>query len=86
MESFDKQRVIEFDGPAAYRFVVQGRLAESILERLGDLEVESANGEGRDRVTTLSGSVRDQAELSGILNSLYDLHLSVLQVVKIHEN
>ena len=31
-------------------------------------------------VTTLIGRLRDQAELSGLLNKLYDLHLSILKV------
>ena len=31
-------------------------------------------------VTTLIGLLKDQAELSGVLNSLYDLHLSILKV------
>jgi hypothetical protein len=28
----------------------------------------------------LNGRLRDQAELSGVLNSLYNLHLSILKV------
>jgi hypothetical protein len=31
-------------------------------------------------VTTLSGRVRDQAELTGVLNTLYELHLPILSV------
>jgi hypothetical protein len=31
-------------------------------------------------VTTLIGRVRDQAELSGVLNTLYELHLPILSV------
>jgi hypothetical protein len=31
-------------------------------------------------VTTLVGRLRDQAELSGVLNSLYGLHRSILKV------
>jgi hypothetical protein len=31
-------------------------------------------------VTTLTGRLSDQAELSGVLNSLYNLHLSILKV------
>ncbi len=31
-------------------------------------------------VTELVGKVRDQAELAGLLNSLYELHLSILKV------
>ena len=31
-------------------------------------------------MTTLVGRVRDQAELAGLLNNLYDLHLPILGV------
>jgi hypothetical protein len=31
-------------------------------------------------VTTLIGRLRDQGELSGVLNNLYDLHLPILSV------
>jgi hypothetical protein len=31
-------------------------------------------------VTTLTGRLKDQAELSGVLNSLYELHLPILAV------
>ena len=36
-------------------------------------------------VTTLDGRLRDQAELSGVLNSLYDLHLPILKVEDVNE-
>jgi len=71
---------IEFGGPADYRIVVKGRLAETTVERLGDMKIASAEGEKRETVTTLVGHVRDQAELSGILNTLYEMHLSVLTI------
>jgi hypothetical protein len=31
-------------------------------------------------MTTLVGRLKDQAELSGVLNSLYDLRMSILKV------
>jgi hypothetical protein len=31
-------------------------------------------------VTTLVGKLRDQAQLSGVLNTLYELHLPILLV------
>ena len=31
-------------------------------------------------VTELSGKVRDQAKLAGLLNNLYDLHLTLVSV------
>jgi len=35
--------------------------------------------------TTLIGPVRDQAQLNGVLEALYGLHLSILSVEKVHE-
>ncbi len=32
------------------------------------------------QVTTLTGPVRDQAELFGILNTIYELHLPLLRL------
>jgi hypothetical protein len=37
-------------------------------------------------VTTLEGRVRDQAELTGVINSLYELHLPILSVQNLTEN
>ena len=37
-------------------------------------------------VTELFGKVRDQAALVGLLNSLYELHLTLLSVEYISEN
>ena len=34
--------------------------------------------------TTLIGKMSDQAQLSGLLNSLYELHMSVLSVEKLN--
>jgi hypothetical protein len=34
-------------------------------------------------VSTLEGELRDQAALTGVLNSLYELHLPVLSVERI---
>lgn len=37
-------------------------------------------------VTTLIGKMSDQAQLSGLLNSLHELHMSVLSVEKLNTN
>jgi hypothetical protein len=44
------------------------------------MRIVSAEGEGREAVTVLVGPVRDQAELSGIMNTLYGMHLSILAI------
>lgn len=71
---------LRFEGPAVYRIVVQGRLEERMSDRLGGMRIEVA-GEGEKTAgTTLVGQLRDQAELSGVLNTLYELHLPILAV------
>ena len=66
--------------PATYRICVQGELAASWSERLGGLQITTHRRQDQTLVTTLVGVVRDQAELIGIVNSLYDLHLPLLSV------
>ena len=66
--------------PATYRIEVEGQLAESWSNRMAGMKVTSQKRADQSYVTTLIGRLRDQAELSGVLNSLYDLHLSILKV------
>ena len=72
-----------FDGPAVYRIVVQGHVEESMSGRLGGMRIAVTSVEDGAAVTRLVGRVRDQAELNGVLNTLYDLHLPVLSVEKL---
>ena len=67
--------------PAGYRIQVQGYLDGTWSDRLGGLTIvvnsEPINGA---RATTLSGRLRDQTDLIGVLNTLHDLHLPLLSV------
>jgi len=69
-----------FDKPGKYHIRVQGFLDESWSERLGGLRITAGSLEDQGPITTLVGQVRDQAELAGVLNSLYELHLTLLSV------
>ena len=66
--------------PATYRIEVEGHLTESWSDRLAGMRITSRTRLDQTTVTTLVGRLRDQAELSGVLNSLYDLHLSIQKV------
>ena len=66
--------------PANYRIEVAGHLAESRSDRLAGMRITTRKKSDQATVTTLDGRLRDQAELSGVLNRLYDLHLSILKV------
>lgn len=68
---------LRMDALADYRICVQGCLDESWSERMGGLEVQTTL---ETAITTLTGSLPDQAALSGVLNTLYDLQLPVVSV------
>ena len=81
MTQADIRKSFPFDRPGNYRIRVLGFLAENWSERLCGFRIKRCklkHPEGP--VTELVGKVRDQAELSGLLNSLYELHLTLLSV------
>ena len=69
-----------FSAPGYYRIEVQGRFSQDWLDRFGAMLVDEYTQEADDDVTVLQGRVSDQAQLSGILNTLYELHLPLLAV------
>jgi hypothetical protein len=72
--------------PATYRIKVEGYLEKSMSDRLGGLLISNHQKEDQIMVTTLVGRVRDQAELTGVLNSLYELHFPILSVENLPEH
>ena len=65
--------------PNTYRIDVQGDLAPW-EGRLGGLQMSSRHDRQYGEVTSLSGPIQDQAELFGILNTIYELHLPLLRL------
>ena len=77
----------EFDGkhlklwtPATYRIQVEGVLEEIWADSLAGMRISTRKRADQSTVTTLTGRLKDQAELSGVLNGLYELHLPILSV------
>ena len=68
------------DKPGTYRIEVQGQLEASWSDRLGGMHITTDSSGKQCTMTTLEGRLRDQAALMGVLNSLYELHLSILSV------
>ena len=71
---------LKLDTPATYRIRVQGRLDKSWTDRLAGMSITTDPASDKPPVTTLVGHLADQAALSGILNTLYELHLPLLLV------
>ena len=70
----------EQKGFSCYRITVEGRLSDAWSERLGGLRIVTRCRKNEKPLTILSGLVRDQAALFGVLNSLYELQLKILSV------
>ena len=78
--SIQPRKPIPFDCPALYQISVQGRIDPTSSDLLGGMTISQAAGDHTGPVTTLEGKLSDQAALAGVLNTLYELHLSLLLV------
>jgi len=75
----------EFGGPAIYRIVVQGAVSENWRRRLGGMEVTASSPESDAPRTILQGRLLDQAALHGLLETLYALHLPIVEVSRVDD-
>ena len=80
MPKSENRKDSTFARPGNYRIRVQGYLDENWSERLAGLTITSGKRGDQKPVTALFGQVRDQSELTGVLNTLYELHLTLLSV------
>jgi hypothetical protein len=84
MPQLEKRKRYTFDRPGKYRIRVEGFIDESWSERLGGMRITTSSGEDQKTVTTIEGQIVDQSALAGVLNTLYELHLSLLSVEHIN--
>ena len=80
MTSQYKNLDCNFTKAAVYKIVVKGSIDEELSERLLGLQVNIEEKDGQKQITSLIGKIRDQAALSGILNTLYEMHIAVISV------
>ena len=71
---------LDIKSPAIYRIRVQGNLDLKWSDSLSGLQVTVNNKDGLAPESLLVGKIADQAALSGVLNTLYDLNFPVLSV------
>ena len=80
MPKSETRKSYAFDKSGNYRIRVKGFLDQSWSERLGGMYITKSDRGEQKSVATLVGLMRDQAELAGVLNTLYELHLTLLSV------
>ena len=76
---------LKLETPSTYRIRVQGRLDSTWSTRLGGMVITSEPIADKPAVTILEGHLPDQAALSGVLNTLYEMHLPLLSVENLDE-
>jgi hypothetical protein len=69
-----------FDKPGKYSIQVEGFVDASRSEMLAGMRITNHMRENRRHVSELIGTLRDQAALAGVLNTLYEMHLTLLSV------
>ena len=71
--------------PATYRICVKGHIASDWDDRFGGMVLTRETTTEDLKTTILMGHLPDQAALSGLLNTIYELHLPLLKVECIDE-
>ena len=74
-------RSLGMDQPAMYRIKVQGRLDEDWSDWFSGMSVTVECQKDGPTITTLTGTVPDQAALHGLINRIRDLGLPLLEVL-----
>ncbi len=80
MPQSEERKSYSFDRPGNYRIRVEGFIDKSWSERLGGMRITTSSEEDQKALTTLEGRMVDQSALAGVLNTLYELHVSLLSV------
>jgi hypothetical protein len=71
------------DARCRYRILIRGALDASWSDRLGGMTISGANLAGGAPTTTLIGELADQSSLVGVLNTLHDLGIPLIEVKRV---
>jgi hypothetical protein len=78
MDHMDER--LSLDQPATYRIQVQGHVGEDWTDWFDGLAVTVDKQNGSPSITTLTGTIVDQAALQGLLSKLYNIGLPLISV------
>jgi len=75
-----QERVDQYQG---YCIVIAGELDQNWSEWLGGMRIIAGHDQNGRSITTLWGEFPDQPALRGILNKIWDLHLTLVSVTRV---
>ncbi|MGA9239179.1 hypothetical protein [Robiginitalea sp.] len=76
---------LSFSGPAIYRITIKGEIPDTYIGRFGHMNFKVFRVENARPETILEGRISDQAELSGVLKSIYNLRLPIKEVTLLED-
>lgn len=85
MRENQQKKRLTIDSSATYCIKIQGCLEEIWSDRLGGMKITMNIEVYKDPVTTLIGKLKDQSELIGVLNGLYELRMPLLSLELVSE-
>ena len=80
MTSSKNGKDLTFGSPVCYHIYVKGFLDESWSERFSGMRISNQSSGRISPMSVLVGTVRDQTELIGVLNNLYEMHLPFISL------
>ena len=78
-----KNLPLKFGSESLYRLKIQGKISDSWNDQIGPLKITQEVTRGGDYKTTILFSTKDQAELMGFLNTIYEMHLPILSLTRV---
>jgi len=76
----DSYRAVSHGQPATYQIQVQGLISERWVDWFDGMTITGESSGGELVITTLVGEIEDQAALMGLMQKLYSLGHSLLEV------
>jgi hypothetical protein len=74
-----------FTKPAVHKIKVLGDLSEDWSDRLGGMQINVDRSQETGPVSVLIGQINDQSAISGVLNRLYESHLTIISVTMLKD-
>ena len=68
--------------PSVYQLTVEGKIDKIRVKEMTGMMVSELDN---SRLVTITGQVQDQSALNGLINTLYNMHLSVISIIKISD-
>ena len=76
----------KFTRSAIYKITIDGVISEGMSDILAGLQISVDRSEPDEPVSIMVGWIEDQSALSGVLNTLYENHYTIMSVNMLNES